>query len=360
VIRNPANHLWIRKFFMRHKLLAHSLTIAVLIGLAVAPSNAQAQPQTSCPQFFYPPLPANFRPRLVQELNAHTSFVYGLTLSCDGQILVSTSSTEDKSVRLWDWRSGKQLSSFTAKEPDGWFTAVSLSPDRQTLITADSTGEIQLRDPKTGVVRSIFPDRTRGVGIVTLTSDGKTLVNATGHGGGFSATLWNFNTQQQLPGTFSAWADLWTTTTDGYTLAAASSSGTAKIWNLRARQLVNTLPISATVGAVAIALTPNAESLMVAHGDGSIKQWNVKTGRLSRTLFRGISPKSIATSPDGRTLAIGYYNHIRLWNLSTNRLLHNLPANAPGPQLLRFSPDGRFLLNTDEEGDVIRVWQLTP
>jgi WD40 repeat protein len=343
---------------MRHRLLAHSLTIVTLISLTVSPATAQSP--TSCPQFFYPPLPADFRPRLVQELNGHNSFIYGLTFSCDGQILVSASSTDDKSVRLWDWRSGKQRSSFTAEDSNDWFTAVSLSPDRQTLITASSTGAIQLRDAQTGAIRAIFPDRTRGVGIVTLTSDGKTLVNATGQGGDFSATLWNFNTQQQLPGTFSAWADLWTITPDGYTLAAASSSGTAKIWNLRTRQLIRTLPISSTVGAVAIALTPNAESLIVAYGEGSVKQWNVRTGRLTRTLFRGISPKSIATSPDGRTLAIGYYNHIRLWNLSSDRLLHNLPANAPGPQILRFSPDGRFLLNTDEEGDMIRIWQLTP
>lgn len=96
---------------------------------------------------------------------------------------------------------------------------------------------------------------------------------------------------------------------------------------------------------------------LLAH---SLKQWNARTGRLNRTLFRGIQPKSIAISPDGRTLAIGYYNHIRLWNLSTNQLLYNLPANASGSQLLRFSPDGQFFVNTDEEGDVIRVWQLTP
>jgi WD40 repeat protein len=121
-----------------------------------------------------------------------------------------------------------------------------------------------------------------------------------------------------------------------------------------------TLPTGSTVGAVAIALTPNAESLIVAYGDGSVKQWNARTGRLNRTLFRGISPGSIAMSPDGRVLAIGYYNHIRLWNLNTNRLLHNLPANSLSRQLLRFSPDGRFFLNTDEEGDIIRVWQLTP
>ncbi|MBD2018585.1 hypothetical protein H6F43_00105 [Leptolyngbya sp. FACHB-36] len=345
---------------MRRKLLTHSLTIAVLIGLTVvSPAAAQSPSQAACPQFSYPQLPTNVRPRLVQELNGHTSFVYSLTLSCDGQTLISTSGTTDKSVRLWNWRSGKQQLSFTADNPNDWFTTAFLSPDRRTLITADSKGVIQLRDPQTGSVRSIFPARTRGVGIVTLTLDGQTLVDATGTGGDFGVRLWNFNTQQQYPGTFGTWADVWTITPDGYTLAAASNSGTAKVWNLRTRQLVSALPTSSTVGAVAIALTPNAESLIVAYTDGSLKQWNARTGRLSRTLFRGIPPKSIAMSPDGRTLAIGYHNHIRLWNLSTNQLLHNLPANAPGPQRLRFSPDGRFFLNTDEEGDVIRVWQLT-
>lgn len=344
---------------MKRKLLAQSLTISVLVGLMIVPS-ARSQSSSSCPQFFYPPLPTNFRPKLVQELKEHTGFVYGMTFSCDGQTLISTSSTKDKAVRLWNWRSGKQQLSFAAENPDDWFTAAFLSPDRKTLVTADSIGRIQLRDPQTGGVRSLFSARTRGAGIVTLTRDGQTLIDATGTGGSFNITLWNFNTQQQeqrIPGN---WADLWTITPDSSTLASASMNGTARVWNLRTRQVVTTLPNSSTVGAVSIALTPNAESLIVAYGDGSLKQWNARTGRLDRTLFRGISPHSVATSPDGRTLAIGYYNHIRLWNLSTNRLLHNLPANSPGRQLLRFSPDGRFLLNTDEEGSIIRVWQLTP
>jgi WD40 repeat protein len=346
---------------MARKLLAHSLTIAALIGLTVASTVvAQTQPQTTCPQFSYPQLPANLRPKLVQELTGHTSFVYALTFSCDGQTLISTSGTTDKSVRLWNWRSGKQQLSFTAEDPNDWFSSAFLSPDRQTLITADSKGAIQLRNPQTGAVQSIFPARTRGVGIVALTRDAQTLVDATGMGGDFGITLWNFNTQQQQQRISGGWADVWTITPDGYTLAAASSSGTGRVWNLRTGQPVSTLPTSATVGAIAIALTPNAESLVVAYSDGSLKQWNARTGRLSRTLFRGIQPKSIAISPDGRTLAIGYYNHIRLWNLSTNRLLYNLPANASGSQLLRFSPDGQFFLNTDEEGDVIRVWQLIP
>ncbi|MBD2034038.1 WD40 repeat domain-containing protein [Leptolyngbya sp. FACHB-321] len=334
--------------------------ITALLSLTFrATAVAQTSSQSPCPQFASPQ-PTNFRPRLVQELAEHTSFVYSLTFSCDGRTLISTSSTIDKSVKLWDWRSGKQQLSFTASNPNDWFTSAFLSPDGQTLVTADSKGEIQLREPQTGAVRSLFPARTRGVGIVVLTRDGQTLVDATGRGGDFSITLWNFTTQQQQQRLSGSWADVWTITPDGYILAAASNSGTARVWNLRNGQLVSTLPISATAGAMAIALTPNAESLIVTYTDGSIKQWNARTGRFNRLLFRGIQPKAIAMSPDGRTLAIGYYNHVRLWDLNTNRLFHNLPANASGPQLLRFSPDGRFFLNTDEEGNVIRVWQLTP
>ncbi|MBD1846578.1 hypothetical protein H6F89_24775 [Cyanobacteria bacterium FACHB-63] len=344
---------------MARQLLVHSVTISALLGLTLSSvAVAQAPAQSACPPFFTPPLPTNFKPKLVQELTGHTSFVYALTFSCDGR-LISTSSTTDRSARVWDWRSGKQLFSFTAIDPYDWFTAAFLSPDGQTLFTADSIGKIQIRDSQTGAVRSDFPSRTRGSGIVTLTRDGQTLIDATGTGGDFGITLWNLSSRQpkRIVGT---WADVWAITPDGYTLAAASSNGTAKVWNLRSGQVVSTLPNSSTAGAVAIALTPKGESLVVAYSDGFLKQWNARTGKFSRILFRGIQPKAIAISPDGRTLAIGYYNHIRLWNLNTNRLLHNLPANALGSQLLRFSPDGRFLTNTDETGAMIRVWQLAP
>ncbi|MBD1842711.1 hypothetical protein H6F89_04665 [Cyanobacteria bacterium FACHB-63] len=87
---------------------------------------------------------------------------------------------------------------FQEEIPNGfynWFTAAFLSPDGQTLFTADSISTIQLRDPQTRAVRSTFPARTRGAGIATLTRDGQTLIDATGAGGDFGITLWNLSTQ---------------------------------------------------------------------------------------------------------------------------------------------------------------------
>lgn len=343
----------------RQQIVFVLLTAASILPIASV-ATAQTPPPTGCPQFSYPELTATVRPRLTQTLTGHTNLINSLNFSCDGQTLISTSSTADRSVRLWNWRSGEHQLSFTSEQPEVGFFSAFLSPDRQTLITADTNGAIQLRNPQTGAVQSIFPARTRSVGIVALTQDGQTLVEATGLNGDFGITLWNFNTQQQRTPIQGAWVNLWTITPDGYTLAAASESGTASIWNVRSGQRLIRLPTSSTVEAVAIALTPNGESLVVAHRDGSVKQWSTRTGRLTRTLFRGISPLSIAVSSDGRTLAVGYYNHIRLWNLSTNRLLYNLPANALGRQTIDFSPDGRFFVNTDEDGSIIRVWQLAP
>ncbi|MBD2082504.1 hypothetical protein [Leptolyngbya sp. FACHB-17] len=193
---------------MARQLFVLSMTISALLGLTLTSAAvAQTPAQSACPQFLTPQLPTNFKPKLVQELTGHTSFVYSLTFSCDGRRLISTSSTTDRSARVWDWRSGKQLFSFTASNPYDWFTAAFLSPDGQTLVTADSIGKIQLRDPETGRVRSDFPSRTRGSGIVTFTRDGQTLINATGTGGDFGITLWNFNSRQsqRIVGT---WADV--------------------------------------------------------------------------------------------------------------------------------------------------------
>jgi WD40 repeat protein len=78
-----------------------------------------------------------------------------------------------------------------------------------------------------------------------------------------------------------------------------------------------------------------------ADSDGFIRVWEVASGRLLWEKPKG-SGRTLAFSPDGRTLAIGgYYNQtITLWDLKEGEEIHELPQNARD---LKFSKDSTML-----------------
>jgi len=114
--------------------------------------------------------------RELRSFYGHESTINDLALSPDGKQFLSSSA--DKSAKLWDIESGKIIKSFEGHEE--LLTSVSFHPSGKTILTAGYDNQAILWDVASGEQLNTFkvnPDKGLGYGVnTTFSSDGKYIV----------------------------------------------------------------------------------------------------------------------------------------------------------------------------------------
>src|ERR1700733_3650179 len=119
-----------------------------------------------------PMVPSN-TPYLMLDTGGHMGIIRGLTFTSDGRQVVSAS--QDKVIRVWDWRSGKTVRTIRGNvgtSEEGKILALALSPDNKLLAVAGvmgprsgqgpdrSVGAIRIYDFGSGELRTLLMGHT--------------------------------------------------------------------------------------------------------------------------------------------------------------------------------------------------------
>jgi WD40 repeat protein len=129
-------------------------------------------------------------------------------------------------------------------------------------------------------------------------------------------------------------------------LAIGNYDGTAKLLNVHTKQEVRTLNGHNVGGQIqAFTFSTDGKRLASAGADSTVSLWNVETGEELHVLNGNKAYVSaLAFSGDGKLLATGHSDGVRVWNADTGQLGNSFAVPAPASiQAVAFNEDGNLL-----------------
>ncbi|WP_279472862.1 WD40 repeat domain-containing serine/threonine protein kinase [Actinomadura darangshiensis] len=290
--------------------------------------------------------------------------VSALAFSPDGRTLATVTNAFEGMMRLWDVRTRQPIGEPLTNTD---INSVAFSPDGHTLATSGADG-VQLWDARTRQPTG-EPLTNTDINSVAFSPDGHTLATS----GADTVRLWDVHTHHQIGAPLAApqrRADInpLAFSPNGHTLAVGGYMGILRLWDVGARSLSG-VPLTGHTDPInSAAFSRDGRILATSSADGTVRLWNMRTHRQIGApltsnrdpLFNGFGP--VAFSPNGPVLAVGDDDGtVRLWNVETRRQIGE-PLNEGdiGPvKSMAFSPDGRTLAITrGRRGGAVRLWDV--
>jgi WD40 repeat protein len=284
-------------------------------------------------------------------LNRHEHSVSSVAFSPDGRTLASGS--YDKTIKLWDARSGAELA--TLKGHGDIVSSVAFSPDGRTLASGSYDKTVKLWDARSGAEIATLKGHGLFVRSVTFSPDGRTLAS-----GSYDNTvkLWDARSGAELA-TLKGHGDSVSSVAfspDGRTLASGSNDKTVKLWDAKSGAALATLKGHGDI-VLSVAFSLDGRTLASGSYDDKVKLWDARSGAEIATLKgHGLSVISVAFSPDGRTLASGSADWtVKLWDARSGAELATLKGHGNSVSSVAFSPDGRTLASGGTD-NTVKLW----
>lgn len=277
--------------------------------------------------------------RLIVQLG-HSSFVRAIAFSPDGQNVLTGSA--DKTARLWDTKTGKELRKFEGHTSD--VRSVAFSPDGKYVLTGSEDKTARLWEVETGREVRKFEGHSHFIRSAVFSADGKYILTGSWDK---SARLWETATAR-LVQTFAGDSDRVMSATlsaDRKYVLTGSIDGIARLWETESGRLVRRFE-KHSWWVSSVAFHPNGKYVLTAGWDDTVRLWETDTGREVRQ-FNGHTNivNSAVFSPNGKYVLTGSDDDTaRVWETDTGREVRKVESRPSSVYSATFSPDGKQVI----------------
>jgi WD40 repeat protein/tetratricopeptide (TPR) repeat protein len=288
----------------------------------------------------------------VRLFAGHTGPVWGVSFSPDGQKALTTS--DDKTVRLWDVTTGQELKRLTGHEQT--VLCAAFSPDGRRVVSGSADRTVRLWDTQSGEELKRFDGHEDAVFWVAFSPDGRGLLSA---GRDKTIRLWDVKSgkeQMRFVGHTEPVRGV-AFSPDGKRILSGSWDKTVRLWDVETGQELRRYE-GHTMHVHSVAFSADGSRALSGSRDCTARLWDVETGKLlcELTGHRG-EVHAVAFTPDGRHAVTGASDGVRLWDLATGRERHRFEGHGGAVWGVAVSPDGRMALSASDDGTA-RLWRL--
>ena len=289
----------------------------------------------------------------------HLAGVGGVSVSPDGQRAASGSL--DRTVRVWDLRTGREL--LTLKGHTDATFSVAFSPDGQRIVTGSFDKTAMVWDAATGRKLLTLIGHTDNVEAVAFSADGQQILTGSPDK---TVRLWDANTGRervQVPGHLAALSPdgRKIASTGGFVMVGGSlhdsdAANIVTVWDVAGRQELVRLKGHSDV-ILSVDFSPDGQRILTGSRDTTAKVWDAVSGTNLLTLRgHGLQIDPSKFSHDGKRIVTGSEDHTaKIWDAATGTNLLTLKGHSSAIVSVAFSPDDRLVVTSSLDGTA-KVW----
>jgi WD40 repeat protein len=339
----------------------------------------------------------------IKLIEGHNSSINSVAYSPKGDTILtgsgdmrSTAGLSEKTVRLWDATTGKEIMRFAGytrlintasfspnskliitgganraallwggeksgqiQKFEGHIASIlsaNFSPDGRYVVTGDWGGVARVWDIETGAELARFEGHSR-VLFVAFTSDSSRILTRglDGNAAGQSTRLWDIKTGKEIE-RFEGQAIA--VSSDGnyvLTESVGRNESQVTVWDV-ANDKAQRLVIEAQSSIGGAAFSPDRRYLAIT-ANRVIEIWDVEAGKKSYELLR--TGDQLKFSADGRYLVVGsVLGRVCVFDLASRKIMKEFFGHSTWVSSVAFSPNGRYIL-TGSRDSTTRLWEVS-
>lgn len=292
-------------------------------------------------------------------LKGHTSYVTSAVFNHDGTKIVSAS--DDRTIRIWDVKTGKQIGEPLKGHTDGIISA-SFNCDGTKIVSMLDDGRVKVWDRGTGKhTEKTLKGHTGEIKFASFNHDGTKIALVSKDN---TIKVWDIEKGEQIGTSLKEPVGKVNSVTfnhDGTKIIFVIDGSRVKIWDRETGKHAEKT-LKGHTGEIKFASFNHDETkIVLVSDDNTIKIWDVKTGKQLERSLEGHAGKvnTVTFNHDGtRVVSAANDNTIRIWDVKTDKqIVRSLEGLKRIFNAVTFNHDGTKIVSVLDD-NTIRIWNV--